>query len=141
MTYKEAVSYLYRIKNLDDQITRKVEQVEILFTRATKTNCALTGEVVQSSGSGDKVGDLITQACDLDNEVNRDIDTLVDMKSQMMKEIKMCVDHDLKSIVLIERFVHLKSLTQIALELDFTVRYIQRLQTEGIQMFSERFAE
>ena len=79
-----AKEYLEEIRQLDKIINAKIEQLEDLRNMkitATITDDIRTGEVK------DRVGDTVAKICNLEWEINDDIDRLIDMKTEAIKKI------------------------------------------------------
>ncbi len=123
MTAKEYLSQAYR---LDQRINSKLEQVASLNDLATKCTTTLTGMPRNPSHGTSMMADAICKIIDLQNEINRDIDRLVDLKGEIIGVIK-AVD-SLECQTLLElRYLCFKSWEQIAVDLGYNVRHVYRL--------------
>ena len=85
MTVKEYLGQAYR---LDQRINSKLEQLESLNGLATKCTSTLTGMPKNPSRSTSMMADAVAKIVDLQAEINRDIDLLVDLKCEMVRVIK-----------------------------------------------------
>lgn len=86
-----AKEYLKQAFYLDKRINSKLEQVESLNALATKATSTLSDMPKSPNRGSSKLEDTIVKIIDLQEEINRDIDKLVDLKSEMecvLKNIK-----------------------------------------------------
>ena len=134
----EAYKKINRCRNLNQKINGLIERKEELFTMATKTNCAMSSDRVQTSGSGDKTARLMCDIVDLETEITEQIDRLCDMKEDLKGEIFQCSEGKVRT-VLLNRYVHCKSLKETCkvFRPKLTVRRIQQLQEEGVRCYLE----
>jgi len=77
MTAKEYLGQAYR---LDQRINSKLEQVMSLRDLATKATSTLSDVAPSGTRNVHRMEDIIVKIVDLENEINRDIDNLVDLK-------------------------------------------------------------
>ena len=143
VTFEQAYKRINRCRNLNEKIDGVMQRREELFTMATKTNCAMSGERVQTSGSGDKTARIMCEYTDLEEDLNRMIDELYDMKLELQKEIFQCSNKQKVRTVLLNRYVKCYSQKRTAkcFRPQLTVRRIQQLQEEGIRMYQEYLSE
>ena len=85
MTAKEYLNQAYR---LDQRINSKIEQVASLNELATKCTSSLTGMPKAPNQATSTMAEAVTKIVDLQAEINRDIDTLVDLKREIVSVIK-----------------------------------------------------
>ncbi len=85
MTVKEYLSQAYRI---DQRINSKLEQVASLRALATKATYTLSDTPPSGSRNVQSMENVIVKIIDLENEINEDIDTLVDLKREIVGVIK-----------------------------------------------------
>lgn len=143
VTFEQAYKRINRCRNLNEKIDGVMQRREELFIMATKTNCAMSGERVQTSGSGDKTARIMCEYADLEEDLNRMIDELYDMKLELQKEIFQCSKKQKVRMVLLNRYVKCYSQKRTAKSFrpHLTVRRIQQLQEEGIKMYQEYLSE
>lgn len=85
MTAKE---YLSQAHHLDQRIDAKIAQVASLNELATKCTATLTGMPRNPNRGGSTMADAVCKIIDLQEEINRDIDRLVDLKREIVEVIK-----------------------------------------------------
>jgi DNA-directed RNA polymerase specialized sigma subunit len=129
MTTKEYLSQAYR---LDQRINSKLEQVASLNELATKCTSALTGMPRNPNHGTSTMADAITKIVDLQAEIKRDIDSLVDLKRGIVRAIK-AVDNPEYQTLLELRYLCFKTWEQIAVDMGYNVRHVYRLHDEAVE--------
>ena len=127
--------YLQQIKKCEDQIDNKIAEVSKLREMATSITSTLKEDVVQTSGSGDKLGEAVSKILDLENEINAEIDKLVDIKKEIMGVIDAL--NEPHSTLLYKRYFQFKKWEEIAIEMNYSYRQITRMHGRALQKVSE----
>lgn len=83
-----AKEFLRQIKKLDKMIENKLIEVRQLKELACNISPNLSGERVQSTPNPQRIADAIGKYIDLENEINRNIDELVDAKREVLGVIE-----------------------------------------------------
>ena len=83
-----AKDFLLQIKKLDKIIENKLAEAQRWRGIANNTTANMSGERVQSSGSHDTIGKAICTYMDLDREITRRIDELIDKKKEVLDVIE-----------------------------------------------------
>lgn len=123
MTNKEYLRQAYR---LDQKINSDIEEVARLREMATSISSPVLGDKVQTSHSGDApFVRSIEKILLLEEKIDREIDTLVDLKQQMRDVIAAVPDTD-ERMVLRYRYIHNLTWEQIGNELNADARTIRR---------------
>jgi len=129
MTTKEYLSQAYR---LDQRINSKLEQVESLNELATKVTATLTGIPKNSNRATSNMADTVTKIIDLQQEINSDIDTLVDLKCEIVEVIHSVENVECQTLLEL-RYLCFKTWEQIAVDMNYTVRNIHLLHKEALE--------
>ena len=123
MTSKEYLRQAYR---LDQKINSDIEEVARLREMAASISAPALGDRVQTSRMSEapfvRSGGKIML---LEEKINREIDTLVDLKEQMREVIEAVTDRD-EQMVLRYRYVHNLTWEQIGTEMNADERTIRR---------------
>lgn len=85
MTAKE---YLSQARFLDDRINSKIQQISSLNELATKCTATISDMPHSPNSGGSTMADAVCKIVDLQEEINKDIDRLVDLKREIMGVIK-----------------------------------------------------
>lgn len=128
MTVKEYLSQAYR---LDQRINSKLEQIMSLNELATKCTSTLTGMPLNPSRSTSTMADAVAKIVDLQAEINRDIDRLVDLKRDMVRAIKAVNNTECQTLLEL-RYLCFKTWEQIAVDMNYNVRHVYRLHDEAV---------
>lgn len=128
MTVKE---YLSQAKFLDQRINSKIQQVAVLNDLATKATSTLTGMPRNPNHATSTMEEAITKIIDLQAEINRDIDTLVDLKRDLSATIKAVGNTEYQT-VLEKRYLCFQSWEQIAVEMGYDLRWLYRIHGKAL---------
>jgi DNA-directed RNA polymerase specialized sigma subunit len=134
MTAKE---YLSQARYLDARINTKIKQLEALNTLATSATSVLTGMPHSPNKATSKMADIVDKIVDLQAEINRDIDALVDLKGEMRSKLEMVPAEDYKAILEM-RYLCFMSWEQIASNLGLSVPYTYKLHDRALKGFESR---
>lgn len=108
--YEKAVNYLSQIEYIEEMIGEKQDIIDSLRSSITGTSASTESERVQTSPK-DRLGETCAKIVDLCEQLNRDIDSFVDMKAEVIQTIDQYVD-DLKE----RRLLYLRYLKFIPIE-------------------------
>lgn len=127
MTAKEYLSQAYR---LDQRIDSKIDQVASLNDLATKCTATLTGMPRNPNRGGSTMADAVCKIVDLQEEINRDIDRLVDLKREIVAVIK-AVENPEYQVMLEKRYLSFQTWEQIAVDMNYSIQHIYRLREKA----------
>jgi hypothetical protein len=137
MTNKEYLAQAYRI---DQRINSKLEQIislRDLSTKATSTLSDMPGNATRNVRSMEGV---IVKMIDLENEINTDIDTLVDLKKEFVSIIKKVNNTEYQTLLEL-RYLCFKTWEQIAVDMGYDLRYIHKLHNRALEDCEINFKE
>ena len=132
-----ANEYLSQARYLDARINTKIKQLEALNTLATSATSVLTGMPHSPNKATSKMADIVDKIVDLQAEINRDIDALVDLKGEMRSKLEMVPAEDYKAILEM-RYLCFMSWEQIASNLGLSVPYTYKLHDRALKGFESR---
>ena len=124
-------TYLSQARYLDMRIKSKLQQVDSLNELATTCTSVLTGIPRTPNGSTSRMADAICKIVDLQNDINRDIDMLVDLKKEIMNVIKAVVNPEHQTL-LEKRYLCFLSWEKIAVDMGYDLRYIHKLHIRAL---------
>ncbi len=138
-----AKQYLNRIRDLDGQINRLERQRQdlraMLFNTSSPANM---GESVQTSTTESKWFALIAKVDELERDMVKEIDHLIDLKEAAAGKIEKIsltdkqTERNVKE-VLFRYYIRCESFEQIAVEMSYTYRWICMLHGKGLVAFDE----
>ena len=136
----DAKSYLSQIRMLNIKINHKQQEVDDLKILATCTG-SVSGQSpdrIISSPSGDALEKKIIRFVQLEEEINKDIDQLVNIKHQIINQIHFLNDTRYVDI-LYKRYVEFKKFELISIEMGYDYDWIRKLHTEALKTFEDKF--
>lgn len=136
MTVKELLNSHYEI-NL--AIDVKLEQLEELKSLATKVT-ATYSESHSTGTHADRVGRFSAKMVDLENEINDEIDSLVDVKLKI-KEVVSSVSNATQRAILERHYILNESFEKMADKIGYSPRHIRRLLNSAIEQLEKMFPE
>ena len=129
MTAKEYLGQAFR---LDQRINSKLEQVMSLRDLATKATSTLSDIAPSGTRNVHQMEDIIVKIVDLENEINRDIDALVDLKREMVSVIKSVANPEYQTILEL-RYLCFRTWEQIAVDMNYSIQHIYRLRDKALK--------
>lgn len=131
----KAKEYLNRAYKLENRINSKLHQISTL--RAMAKNVSSTISDVPSSGTRNvtRTQDIIIKIVDLENEFNDDIDSLIDIKREIMHAIK-AVDNIDCQLLLEMHYLSYHTWEQIAVDLGYCMDNVFKLHRRALDLIS-----
>ena len=130
MTAKE---YLSQGRYLDARINEKLHQVEQLRLIATKATGNLSGMPRPESPNAHSLQDTVCKIVDLENEINRSIDALVDLRREIMHVIDEVPSNECR-MLLSMRYLGMKSWTEIAEAMCYSEKYVYEIHGKALKL-------
>ena len=128
MNTKEYLSQAFR---LDQRINSKLEQIASLRELAVKATSTLTDAPRSPNRNIHSMESIIAKMLNLENEINTDIDTLVDLKREIVTVIKQIENPEYQTLLEL-RYLCFKSWEQIAIDMGFNSKYIFRIHDNAL---------
>lgn len=129
MTAKE---YLLQARFLDNRISSKIQQIASLNELATSCTAVISDMPRNPNHGGSRMADAVCKIVDLKNELNRDIETLVDVKREIMSVIKAIPNVEYQTI-LEKRYLCFITWEQIAVDLCYSIQHTYRMHDEALK--------
>lgn len=129
MTAKE---YLSQARFLDMRINSKIQQIASLNDLATKCTSTISDMPRNPNRGSSRMADAIVKIIDLEEEINRDIDALVDLKREIMSTIKSVSNTEYQTI-LEKRYLCFISWEQIAVDMNYSMQYAFRMHDRALK--------
>ena len=129
MTVKDYLSQAYRI---DQRINSKLEQVGCLRALATKATCTISDTPPSGTRDSHSMEAIIVKIVDLEHEINSDIDTLVDLKREIVGIIKRIGNPEHQTLLEL-RYLCFHPWEKVAVEMNFDLRYIHKLHRRALE--------
>ena len=127
MTAKE---YLKRYRTLNAYIDCKLE--EVAQFRELSTRLSPTAMFDRNGNVSDKVGRTAAKIVDLEREIDREVDELVQVRSEIEEAIAAVDDERLRTILL-KRYINGDKWEKIAVDLCIDLRWLYILHGKALQ--------
>lgn len=127
-----AKEYLSQVHRLNQMIDIKLEEVSSLRSLASRVTTAFGQEKIQTTKKQSPMEDVIVRLMDLENEVNGDIDSLIELKEEVIENINK-IDNGNLRLLLIMRYIYNKDWKDIADNMLYDVRTIYRFHKLGLK--------
>lgn len=134
-----AKQYLDQIHRSDWMIKSKSAEIIQLNILATSITAATDNERVQSSGSKDRMGDAVTKIADAKKELVELAYKHLRIKHTIISQIDALQGRTEYVQVLHMRYVQYLNFSDIADDMNYTLRQIMNLHKEAINCFEEQF--
>lgn len=130
MTAKE---FLSQARYLDMRINSKVEQIDSLNDLATKCTSTLTGMPHNPSPSTSLMADAVCKIVDLQEELGRDVQELVELKRRISTLIKSVPNHEYQTL-LEKRYLCLQTWEKISVDMNFSIQHAHRIHEKAVEI-------
>lgn len=126
-----AKDYLQQVQKIDMIIKNKIIEKEQWMSMATSTTASSDGERVQSSGSQQKMADAVVRYVELEADIDRHINSLIDTKKDVIEVIEQlpAIEYDILHRV----YIQYKDLNDVAAEYGKTYSWITTVHGRALQ--------
>ena len=126
-------TYLSQARYLDMRIKSKLQQIASLNDLATSCSSVLTGMPRNPNSGGSKMADAVCKMIDLQNELKRDIEALVDLKMDIMNTVRLVADVEQQTL-LEKRYLCFLSWEKIAVEMHYSIQHVYRMHDDALKV-------
>ena len=133
MTSKEFLEQAYW---LDKRIDAKIQQVANLHNLATSARTTITDMPGSPSRNVHRMEDTIVKIIDLEADINRDIDTLVDLKGKIRRLINR-MDNPEHQYLLEMRYQNFCPWEEIAVSMGYSLHHVYKKHSLALEEFAE----
>ena len=95
---------------------------------------------VMGGGGDDKMADTVVKIVELEEEINKDIDILIEHKKLAMDMIKS-LDDDREQVILYKRYFEKKSFEQISVDTNYSWRQVHRLHGRALVALDNKYKD
>lgn len=133
MDAKEFLSGAFR---MDQQVQSKLEQIEALRSLAEKMTIRITRDPVSRTPDPSGMENTVIRILEAEEELNRRIDALVEMKMRIGRVIEQVRDPTLR-LILEKRYLLFQRWDEISIDLDFTQRWTLMKHQDALDAVQE----
>lgn len=126
-----AKEYLSQVMRIDQRINSKLEQLQKLRASSTKATATLSDMPRPESPDLQRLETTVAKIVDLENEINRDIDTLVNLRGEIYHLIQTVPDVN-QQLLLELRYLCFKSWREIAETMGLEERYVLKVHGRAL---------
>ena len=129
MTVKQ---YLMLVTSADQRINSKLEQIETLRSMASMGSKLMTDMPGSPNRNIHRMENTIVKIVELEKEINKDIDKLVDLKAEVYSVINALANEEYKTL-LEQRYLCGRDWKDIARYMRYNERYIYKLHGKALE--------
>lgn len=134
---QSAKEYLNSVRLADRRIKIKIEELHQLQLNVDQIIPQTTGERVQSSNKG-SFTKTVDKIVDLQNKINSEIDSLLELKSDVRNKINQLSDERF-IVVLTDYYINCKTWAEVSKSIGYEERYTRKLHGWALQKFRKKF--
>ena len=127
-----AKDFLNQAFLIDQRIRSKSEQIQSLNEIATSCSATLTGMPRNPNRGGSRMADAVCKMIDLENEIAKDMDRLIEVKREIVTVINAVDDVVLRTL-LEKRYLCGATWEEISVDLCFNRRWTFRLHDKALE--------
>ena len=132
----KAKEYLGKAYRLDQRINSKLDQVASLNELATKAASTLSDMPKNPNKAISTMENTICKIIDLQDEINKDIDRLVDLKTEIVTTIKNIENKEYQTL-LEKRYLCFDTWEQIAVDMNYSIRWVHNIHGKALKELSK----
>lgn len=121
--------YLDKYQQLSKRIDSLLEEKRIVYSRATRITPSYSD--MPRGGQDDRIQSAVDRLCEIDKQIDIEVDKLVDMRKEIMRTIKT-VGQPLLEAILINRYINGMKWEQIAVKMNYEYRWILHLHGKAL---------
>ena len=127
-----AKDYLLQARYLDERITSKTQQIASLNDLATRCTSTFS-DMPRNPNRGDsKIEDCVIKIIELEESIKKDIERLVDLKSEIMAVIRAVPNVEYQTL-LEKRYLCFITWEQIAVDMNYSMQHIHRMHSSALK--------
>jgi predicted transcriptional regulator len=134
MTNQEKIKYLKQYKYLDLKINNLLDEKERWKTKAEKVTSTISDMPNGNDGENQREN-AMCMMIDIDKEINNTIDKYYDLGKEIKKSIENIEGDELK-VLLTGRYIIGRTFEQIAVDMNYTWRWIHKLHSKALERLS-----
>lgn len=127
-----AKEYLLQARYLDERITSKTQQIASLNDLATRCTTTFSDMPRNPNRGGSKIEDCVIKIIELEESIKKDIEKLVDLKSEIMAVIKAVPNVEYQTL-LEKRYLCFITWEQIAVDMNYSMQHVHRMHSAALK--------
>ena len=135
---KEYLKQAYMIDKRIKDLQRQRDNIRNDMYSIKSPTGNMQPDKVQSSITGDALLKLIAKVDLLERDIVRELDALVDKKKEMVKKINALEDARFRTL-LFDRYILFWSWEQIAVDMNYRIKWVYQLHGKALAAFAEKW--
>jgi len=128
--HREKIKYLNQYRYLNKEIDRKIESLEFWRNKILNITGTLS-DMPKSNKRSDTIATGIATINDIEKEINKEIDELIELRKEIEDKINAVDDPKLRELLKC-RYLDCKSWEEIAYKNNITWRHVYRLHEKAL---------
>lgn len=133
-----AKQYLGQLTRLNKMLSNKLSEIYQLRSLVSSIGVSFEEDKVQTSGSKDRVGDMVSKIVDLENEAKACCGFYIDLRRKIISQIDSMPKKTYYT-VLFARYVEDKTFDVIADEMGYSWRQVLRIHSDALLEFERKY--
>lgn len=127
-----AKDYLLQARYLDERITSKTQQIASLNDLATRCTSTFSDMPRNPNRGSSRIEDCVIKIIELEESIKKDIEKLVDLKSEIMSVIKAVPNVEYQTL-LEKRYLCFITWEQIAVDMNYSMQHVHRMHSAALK--------
>lgn len=128
--HREKIKYLSQYQYLNKEIDRKIQTLEFWKNKILNITGTLS-DMPKSNKRSDTIATGIATINDIEKEINKEIDELIELRKEIEQKINAVDDPKLRELLKC-RYLDCKSWEEIAYKNNITWRHVYRLHEKAL---------
>lgn len=135
-----AKQYLSQISRLNKMIANKLSEIYQIKSMALNISVLNEEDKVQTSGSKDRIGNMVAKMVDLEKEAQSYVDAYTDLRRKTIMQIDS-MPKEMHYKVLFSKYIEDKTFDVIAEEMGYSWRQVIRIHGAALTEFEKLYGE
>ena len=135
-----AKQYLSQISRLNKMIANKLSEIYQIKSMALNISVLNEEDKVQTSGSKDRIGDMVAKMVDIEKEAQSYVDAYTDLRRKTIMQIDS-MPKETHYKVLFSKYIEDKTFDVIAEEMGYSWRQVIRIHGAALTEFEKLYGE
>lgn len=138
MTAKEYLQQVFYIDKRIRRLQHRREDIRHDLYSIGSPSGKIDADKVQTSTSGDAMLRLIAKVDKIERDIVRELDLLTEEKQRRAEQIEALSDERYR-MLLFDRYILLYSWEQVAVEMNYRIKWIYELHGQALKAFAEKW--
>lgn len=128
---------LFELRRINERIKNKMEQLDELKVLAQGVSSPKANpDVIQTSGTQDRMENIVVRIIDLENEVDELVDRYADKRAKVIRAIYR-LPRERHQNILYERYILSMKISEIAIQEKMLERSVKKAHAKALEAFEK----